>query len=399
MTLMLTRWLPIACALLPLAALGAPPAAIKLTSELTTLLDISVEINGVKGWLTVDSGAMSTVLDKNLAQDLKVSLKRGQGKSEGVGGRSNNELGEITVRVPGRQPKDFPTLSGKHKFATMGQETTATSLGRNLGVIGLSELIAAGAIIDCTGSRLILHPEGEFHCPQKGLELTMLRYAANSKTFFKLSRVLKSIDELKIKEGFLWAIPVKIANNAGVMIVDTGCERTVVSQDFAELVGIESVTDGASALGIGGTGASSQGIASCALPDLLLNGKLQLGKIQGICLKQSLFSKLKDVAGGDLPVIGIIGFDQLNRIKAFVDCKRGVIHTTDEPLKPDRPISSAVEGPKAVDALAKAGDKEAIEMIKTLEGDCTKLTFKQAKEFIDRAVQKGLLKEDEKPAP
>jgi Aspartyl protease len=390
MTSKLIRWLPIACALLPLAALGAPPAAIKLTSQLSTFLDMSVEINGVKGWLTVDSGATSTCLDKSLAQDLKVPLKRGQGESEGVGGRSNQELGEITVRVPGHQPKDFPNLSGKHDFIPLGGETTATSLGRNLGVIGLSELMAAGAIIDCAGSRLILHPEGKFHRPQKGLELTMLRYAANSKTLFKLSRALKSIDELEIKGGFLWAIPVKIANKAGVMIVDTGCESTIVTQAFAKLVGIEPVGEGAS---VHGAGAGSQRMASCALPDLLLDGKLQLGKIQGLCdgSKFGLYG-LNDVAGGDLPVVGILGLDQLKRSKAFVDCKRGVIYTTGKPLKPERPNSWTVDGPKAIECLANAGDKEAIKLIEKHEKGGATLHLKQATKFIERAVQKGLLK-------
>ena len=390
-----TRWLLIACALLPLAAPGAPPAAIKLTSPIDTMLDMSVEINGVKGRLMVDSGAMFTVLDKSFAKDLKVSLKRGQGKAEGVGGSSNIELGEITVRVPGHQPKDFPNLSGKHYFMPMGKETTATSLGRKLGVIGLSELMAAGAIIDCAGSRMILHPKGDFHCPQKGNELTMLRYTANSKTFSKMSKALKSIDELKIEEGFLWALPVKIANKEGVMIVDTGCETTVVTQDFAKLLGIEPAGEVASTHG---HGVGSQSMFFCALPDLLLNGKLQLGKIQGVC-DGSTFAmyKLKDVAEGDLPIIGVLGLDQLDRIKAFVDCKRGVIHTTDESLKPERQNSWAVDGPRAVDFLANAGDKEAIKMIENRSKNGMTLNLKQAKKFIERAVQKGLLEEVQPP--
>jgi Aspartyl protease len=388
MTLKLTRWLPIACALLPLAAFGAPPAAIKLTSQESTMLDMSVEINGVKGWLVVDSGGMGTVLDKSLIKDLKVSLESGQGTIEGIGGSSNIEWGKITVRVPGRQPEDFPTLSGKHPFVPMGGETTATSLGRRLGLLGLPELIMAGAIIDCAGSRLILHPEGDFECPQKGFELTMLRYAVSSE-----------VGNSEVAAGFfLWALPVTIANKAGVMIVDTGCEETVVSQDFAKLVGIEPVGEGRSARGLGGT--YSKSYFSCYLPDLHLNGKLQLGKTPGACAGSTISTyRLKDVAGGDLPVIGFLGLNQLSRIKAFVDCKRGVIHTTDEPLKPERPIHLSVELPEAIDALANAGDKEAIKMIKKGDKVGATLNIKQAKEFVERAVQKGLLKEDEKPAP
>ena len=388
MTLKLTRWLPIACVLLPLAAPGAPPAAIKLTSQLATTLDMAVEINGVKGWLLVDSGGMATFLDKSLAKDLKVSLESGQSRVEGSGGSSNIELGEITVRIPGHQPKAFPTLSGKHRFSPMVRDTTATSSGQMFGVLGLSELIAAGAIIDCAGSRLILHPEGDFQCPQKGFELPMLRYAASSNV---------ANSEVPARY-FLWALPVNIANKAGVMIVDTGCEVTVVTQDFAKLVGIESSTGGSSARGIGGVETSPISMLACALPDLRLHGKLQLGKIQGICDEsKARFSDLKDVAGGDLPVIGILGFDQLNRIKVFVDCKRGAIHTTDEPLKPERPNSCAVDGRRAVDSLANAGDKEAMEMIKTLGENGNTFTRKQAIEFIERAVQKGLLKEDQAP--
>jgi Aspartyl protease len=383
MTLMLTRWLPIACALLPLAALGAPPAAIKLTSQISTNLVMSVEIKGVKGWLMVDSGATSTFLDKSLAKDLKVSLESGQGTTEGVGGRSNDQLGDITVRVPGLQPKDFPTLSGKHLFIPMAGEIKGSSLGRNFGLLGLSELMSAGAIIDCAGSRLILHPEGDYHCPQKGFELTMLRYAPRPWV---------------VGTSFLWAIPVKIANKTGVMIVDTGCESTWVNQDFAKLAGIEPVGEGQTVWGGGEN--NSKSYFSCVLPDLHLNGKLQLGKIHGM-YDASTFGvySLKDVAGGDLPVIGILGLDQLIRIKAFVDCKRGVIHTTDESLKPERPNHWSVDLPKAIDALANAGDKEAIEMIKKRDKGDAHINCKQVKEFIERAVQKGLLKEDEKPTP
>ncbi len=385
MTLKLTRWLPIAWALLPLAASGAPPTAIKLISPIDTLLEMSVEINGVKGRLMVDSGAMATVLDKSSAKDLKVSLESALGTIDGMGGSSNQELGEITVRVPGHQPKDFPNLSGKHIFVPMHKEITASPLGRRLGFIGLSELIAAGAIIDCAGSRLILRPEGDFQSPKKGLELTMLRYAASSQVAGGL---------------FFWALPVKIANKEGVMIVDTGCDLTVVNQNFAKLVGIEPVGEGFSFNGAGGGGASSKSMFFCALPDVLLNGKLQLGKIQGVCDASNFpVYSLKDVAGGDLPIIGILGLDQLVRIKAFVDCKRGVIHTTDEPLKPERPNPWTVDGPKAIFSLANAGDKEAIKLIELTKENGTPLTLKQATKFIERAVQKGLLEADQPPVP
>ena len=396
MKLILTRWVPIAWALLPLTAASAPLADIKLTSQIETLLDMSVEINGVKGRLMVDTGAMSTFLDQSLAKDLKVSLTPVQGKSIGIGGSSNNESGEITVRVPGHPPKDFPTLSGKHNFIVMGEETTTTSLGRKFGSIGLPELMAAGAIIDCAGSRLILHPEGDFHRPQKSVELTMLRYAAGSKALFKISRALKGIVELEVKGKFLWAVPVKIANKVGVMVVDTGCESTIFTQDFAKLVGIEPTGEGASAHGVG---AGFQIMASCALPDLLLDGKLQLGKIQGFCDGSKFLYGLNDIAGGDLPVIGILGLDQLTRCKAFIDCKRGVIYTTSEPLKRERPNSWIVDGPKAVECLANAGDKEAKKILKNIEENGAKLDLKQATKFIEQAVQKGLLKEDEKSAP
>ena len=139
-------------------------------------------------------------------------------------------------------------------------------------------------------------------------------------------------------------------------------------------------------------------MASCALPNLLLNGKLQLGKIQGLC-DGSAFGLygLNDIAGGDLPVVGILGLDQLKRSKVFVDCKRGVIHTTGEPLKPERPNSWTVDGPRAVECLANAGDKEAKTMLKNHEENGATLNLKQATKFIERAVQKGLLKEDRSP--
>jgi hypothetical protein len=57
----------------------------------------------------------------------------------------------------------------------------------------------------------------------------------------------------------------------------------------------------------------------------------------------------------------------------------------------------AVETPKAVKALAKAGDKEVMQALKAAhaKGETLILSRQQASIYIDRAIRKGLLDEDD----
>jgi hypothetical protein len=98
-----------------------------------------------------------------------------------------------------------------------------------------------------------------------------------------------------------------------------------------------------------------------------------------------------------LPFFCTLGIDQRRRIKAFFDCKRGVIYATCRSLKPNRLNSMAVETPKAVKALAKAGDKEVMQALKAAhaKGETLILSRQQASIYIDRAIRKGLLDEDD----
>jgi Aspartyl protease len=313
-----------------------PPAAIELLFRKNTTLDMPVNINKMKGTLMVDTGAMATHLNKNLAQDLRVNLEDTWKQSEGVGGVSDIMSGEITAYVPGHRPQDFPTLSGKHEFVPMSQETQVTSSGRNFGVIGLPELAAAGAVIDCAGSCITLHPKGLTHRPKGDFKLPMLRYVSGSKM---LRRFLALLGDKDLEASFLWALPVTIAGKQGVMIVDTGAEGSFITNSFAKRVGIELGNLNVTALGADG----SQVMKPATLPDLLLGGQLQLGEIQ---VFSGDFPSCRDAAGGNLPCVGILGIDQLRRIKAFFDCKRGIIYAPRAPLKANRPKFMDVETQK-----------------------------------------------------
>ena len=147
---------------LPASARHAPftprLVVVKLTSRDSALLEMPVNINRVKGSLIVDTGAMRTKLYKSQAQDLKVNLEATGRTVQGIGGTSKIMSGEITAYVPWHRFKDFPTLSGKHDFLVEDKEPSANSLG----LIGLSELAAAGAVVNCAGSSMTLHPNGNF---------------------------------------------------------------------------------------------------------------------------------------------------------------------------------------------------------------------------------------------
>ena len=361
---------------------SAPPAVvIKLASRNNTLLEMPVNINRMKGWLLVDTGAMSIKLNKSLAHDLKVNLEATGKIVQGIGGTSEIMSGEITAYVPGHRLKDFPTLSGKHDFQMGPEKTRVDSLGRRLGVIGVSELAAAGAVINCAGSSMALHPNGNFHRPENSFELPMLRYTGGSKM---LRHFFALFEAKELEETFVWALPVTIAGKQGVMMVDTGAEMSIITNSFAKRVGIELGNSDTTASGTSG----SQQMASCTLPDLLLDGKLQLGKVHVL---SGDIPTLSDVAGGALPVVGILGIDQLRRIKAFFDCKRGVIHATRGPLKPNRLNSIFVEASDAIEALAKLGDKQATQALQILrsKNEGQQLSLAQLQKYIDRANRKG----------
>ena len=330
-----------------------PARTIKLTSKDTTYLDMPVNINKMKGSLTVDTGAMHTIIKADLAQDLKLNLEATGTTSEGIGGDSDVMSGEITAYVPGHRSQDFPTLSGKHDFEVMSENIRVTSFGRDFGIIGLPELAAAGAVIDCAGSSMTLYPKGNFHSPKGSFELPMLRYTGMSKMMRRFSALFQTEN---IEGNFLWALPVTIAGKQGVMVVDTGAEASFISNTFAKRVGINPGGANFTAQGTN----DSQQMTLCTLPDLLLGGKLQLGKIQVLSGELPTFH---DVAGGDLPFIGILGIDQLRRIEAFFDCKRGIIYATRGPLKRNRPNPLAVDVTSTLKALVKAGDKEVNQML------------------------------------
>ena len=364
---------------LPASARHAPftprLVVVKLTSRDSALLEMPVNINRVKGSLIVDTGAMRTKLYKSQAQDLKVNLEATGRTVQGIGGTSKIMSGEITAYVPWHRFKDFPTLSGKHDFLVEDKEPSANSLG----LIGLPELAAAGAVVNCAGSSMTLHPNGNFRRPENSFELPMLRYTSLPKTMRRFSARFKAE---KLEGNFVWALPVTIAGKQVVMVVDTGAEASIINNSFAKLVGMEL---GNSHATFSGVGSGSQQMAFCTLPDLLLDGKLQLGKVQVLSCD---LPTLSDVAGGSLPVVGILGIDQLRRIKAFIDCKRGVIHATRGPLKPNRLNSIVVEASNAIVALAKLGDKEALQIIRS-GNERPPCSLAQALKLIDRAERKG----------
>ena len=363
---------------LPASARDAPstprPVVVKLTSRDSTLPEMPVNINRVKGWLTVDTGAMRTKLYKTQAQDLQVDLEATGRTVQGIGGTSKVMSGEITAYVPGHRFKDFPTLSGKHDFLVEDKELSANSLG----LIGLPELAAAGAVVNCAGSSMTLHPNGNFRRPENSFELPMLRYTSLPKTMRRFSARFKAE---KLEGNFLWALPVTIAGKQVVMVVDTAATTSMITNSFAKLVGMELGNSHATLSGVGG----SQQMVFCARPDLLLGGKLQLGKVQVV---SGDFPTLTDVAGGSLPVAGVLGIDQLRRIKAFIDCKLGVIHATRGPLKPNRLNSIFVDAKNAIEALAKLGDKEALQIMHS-DNEGPPCSLAQALKLIDRAERKG----------
>lgn len=340
------------------------------------MLGLPVEINGVKGCLMFDTGAVETLIRDTAAEQIGAKLKDSTEKRVGIGGQTKTKVGEISTQVLLCGKDSFPTLSGTHRFLPLAIDEVLPGSGPIFGVIGLSDLASAGVVVDCGGEQMMLQPNGGFHGPNDRHEIQMIRMTYG-------------------ENAFLWAVPVKIGDKRGAMIVDTAAQVTVLEKEFASSAGIELKAGNIRASGAGSASATmTHGFA----PSLLLSDKLDLGRISVVGVDMAeLRGSCKDASGEKLPVAGLLGMDQLRRTKSCIDCSGGKLYLTRQALAV---APEAVFDPElvsqALDALAKSGDQEAKDALEgaAAKGGHLEITPEQGGRFVARAKEKGLLKSD-----
>ncbi|MFO1490899.1 MAG: aspartyl protease family protein [Kiritimatiellia bacterium] len=404
------------CALLagagaPLGSRAAPPAVatapgapkeIRLKTS-QGLLSMPAEINGVKGALFVDTGAVDTHLRRAMADTLRAVLKPDTRKAAGIGGVMEDVMkGAVTVVVPGCTQGDFPGLSGPRRFLPLSLETEVPGFGAPLGVIGLQELRKAGAVIDCAGARMRLHPGGDFRPRREWREIQLVKFEPAG-----------SPDGAE----FLWAAAVLIGEHRAMMILDTAAQATLLTEPFAQTAGIRLREAPILAAGAGNAMSTMKfGV----LPGLILDGRVNLGRLEVVAGRMDMMkATCANAQGEDLPVAGILGIDQLVRMKAILDCGQGRLYAPREPLPPAKgiiPAETKEEDPppaevkgdsggedaappddgdqvlQALQTLARAGDTEAKDLLDQAvdNGGRIELTPEAAAGLVARAREKGL---------
>lgn len=264
------------------------PAAGKVAQEVaivsirfnqnTGLMHLPVEVNSVSGNLMVDSGAAGLMLDSRQAGKLKVKTGSTLLEANGVNGKTRVLHGKVTIAVPGHAQVRLPATA---LFCHLPREL------QSFGVIGMEELENLGAVVDCRGERLMLYSKGRKFSPPPGYEGVRCKWYL----------------------GQLLA-PIEIEGKSGLMLVDTGATHSAVSLKLAQKAGVQLLNYRSEAIGVGGNVAVKK---AARIPNLRIGG-VDTGAV--------------DVLAFELypPLVGVIGLSELRRLRAFLDCRSGVLY-------------------------------------------------------------------------
>lgn len=268
-------------------------------------LALPVEIQGIRGCLMLDTGSHETYLNTRVAGAMGVSLRKTNVNIRGIAGSQSDIMeGKISGRVRGLDPKAFRSLSGNHRFRTMPDQIVA-GMGRSLGNLGLEELAEAKALVDCSAGTLTIAASGKGHALPKGWqELPLVKHRFDA-------------------GGFMWVLPVSIGQAEGLMIVDTLAGVSLVGEPFARSIGMALSPSSITAYGVGGlTSSLKEGLT----PELMVGGRVNLGRIEVLSSTMKIFERAdRNAQGKVVPIVGLLGMDQLARMKARFDCERGVL--------------------------------------------------------------------------
>jgi predicted aspartyl protease len=363
---------------------GKPPAA-ELTAsdwiQLPTLPSripvVPVTVNGTKGCLMVDTGAIDSSLRIDVAEKLGVTLEKSGTSAIGISGHTKMMFGEVDVKLAYDEKGTFPPVSGSWSFMTLPGGDGPPGVGELLGIFGLRELAKLGALIDCGSGRIMFGGDGKTPPPSDMQTIQM--------------------DAIKFgKEGlFTWAVPVKIGETEGMMIVDTAAQHSVIEMEFAAKAGVELVDSNVVSHGAGG---KAEAMKKSILKGMIVAGEVELGGMQLGAVDMPSFRKTCERQyEGRKPFAGILGMDQLRRMKARFHTLSGRLDAREKALEPDL---DSIFGPdpalviQALIALAKSGDAEAKEMLRVARENQGRITLEREDKvrMIRRAMEKGLLK-------
>jgi hypothetical protein len=178
-------------------------------------------------------------------------------------------------------------------------------MGASLGNLGLEQLAEANALVDCANGTLTIAASGTGHpLPQGWQELPLVKHRFDS-------------------GGYMWAVPVTLGQADGLMIVDTLAGISLIGEPFARSLRIELNPSAVNAYGVGGWAGS---LKEGRTPELMVGGTVNLGSIKVLSSSMKIFERSdRNAHGKVVPIVGLLGMDQLIRMRARFDCARGVL--------------------------------------------------------------------------
>src|SRR5246127_5759427 len=146
-------------------------ACAKLERRYGNHLFVPVSINNRRGALMIDTGSPNTLIDRNSVNTFGLTVEKTDSNVGGLFGRSwerfgaskvkSIAMGNCTVTNVPVAIADFSSFNQDRSGPATGSHITdSKSVAHINGLLGASEMIKFGMIIDCTRQMLYINPNG-----------------------------------------------------------------------------------------------------------------------------------------------------------------------------------------------------------------------------------------------
>ena len=243
-------------------------AGAKLERRFGNHLFVPVSINNRRAALLIDTGSPHTVIDVNSVNSFGLTVEKTDSNVGGLFGRSwerygtskvkNIALGNCTVTNVPVAIADISDMNrGRSGPGTGSHIVDSQNLSHVNGVLGASEMVKFGMIIDCTRQMLYVTPNG----PSSAVSQGIAGFLA-SRGFMRIPMRLNSNHHFDV-EGAL-------NGHVTRFIVDTGSGATLIDKQVA----LRSGTGMTALTGVaaGGAGGLVEAISRAGVKELAIGG-------------------------------------------------------------------------------------------------------------------------------
>ena len=286
-------------------------AGAKLERRHGNHLFVPVAVNNRHGALLIDTGAPSTLIDRNSVNTFGLTVEKTDSSVGGLFGRSWERYGTSKVKnlamgncVVTNVPVAIADLSGMNPdrgTATGSHIADSKAMAHLNGVLGGREMLKFGMIIDCTRQMLYINPNGASPAVSQSVANFLV-----TRGFIRIPMRVNANDHFDV-EGAL--------NGHGTrFIVDTGSANTLIDTQVAVKSGT-GVT-ALSGYGAGGAGGLVEGVNRTGVKELAI-GNFKLANAEVVVAHVSSDILLSKSAAESNA--GVLGQDYLSSNFAVID--------------------------------------------------------------------------------